>query len=242
MAALFVAASTQALSNTVPPITAPPWSFGAWVKPRSTGAGSSVIFEFSGTTDDRPVYRSGATWGCYGGNSASLFGTVTANVWHYIVHRHISTTNTRTAVLPITGTSQHGAVADGASMTYLRATLGAGQAGASPGTFATPWDGDIAEAWLTKTDVQPDGLQLGEGLLQQFAFHGPLSVPHVAGNLIFYQAFLSSLASDTSRRDEVFLNAPQTWTNVNGVTLSPHAPVCGDYVRASGRSSLLVPI
>src|SRR6185369_10880148 len=141
MARRFVAASSQYLTNSSPPITAVPCTFACWCRPTTTGTtqwpmslansgGGNFIalgLEAAGTVR---AYRFDGSTG-----ATSSAGTYTTNAWNHI-GAVFSSTTAETAYLNGTGTSgSHAAVVPTGIDTMRIAQL-----------FSQYLDGDMAEA------------------------------------------------------------------------------------------------
>lgn len=235
MSANFVNASSQRLVNSSPGFTDYPFTVGLWVMPVSATAGAYFTLADTGTNNNQIMVEQSTTQirisAVAGGTSAAatITTTFTANKWHYIVARAISSTNRRIAGVFPAGQTLHAASSTSRAPTSMDTLAIGAYENSSPGIF---FDGMIAELWYTATDIQADGAQLQDSLLRQLAYGGPFSVPHIAKDIIEYRSFKSTLDSKYENWCEVYSqSAKQNWTNTNGVTIGPHPPLPGSYVR-----------
>jgi hypothetical protein len=119
----------------------------------------------------------------------------------------------------------------------IKWTVGALNNNGTPEAFL---DGLVGEFWTTNTDISADAGQLPDWLVQQLAYGGPFSVPHIAKDIVDYRSFRSGLASDQDRVGEGYPGrfGRRTWSNVNGVTLGAHPPLPANYARPPGFTPL----
>lgn len=237
MAASFVSASSQKLTNSASPITAFPATLAFWCYPATTNlqllagffdtATAINYFRiFTGVTGQFRITISDTTSGQVGASA----GTTTANAWHFLVTRWISATNQRIAVLNADGSTAHGQqTASRTPLSIDTVAIGVSET-SSPSNF---YDGSIGEFWVTNSDIQEDGAQLQESLLWQLAYGGPFSVPHIAKDIIEYRSLRKYPSSEGDEIGEVYFGAAgrQTWTSTNGVTTGPHPPLPYWYVK-----------
>ena len=231
MSASFVSASSQRLLNTASPVTAYPFTIGLWVKP-TTLAVAKVIVSVGDPADTNHInlyQRTGNIFQIFttGAGSSTGGGTV-SNQWFFFVLRAISATNRRWDYI-----AQDGSTAT--DSTNVSGPLGAMTSialGATASTVgASFFDGNIAEFWVANTDIQLDGLVLQQAMLQQLAYGGPFSVPHIAKDIADYRSLRSALDSNQDNLSdyESGNKGRQTWVNTNGVTLGAHPPLPGWY-------------
>lgn len=233
MAASFLAASSQRLLNSTPPVTNYPFTVGMWVYPTTTGAVRS-FWSLGDTAGTANFWRLSQTatnvWQFTAQPNSADAGTVTANRWAFLVARGINATNRRVSALQYNGVVAHGqnttnTTPAGIDVMAIGATIVSVQ--------THFFSGLIGEFWYTNTDIQADGAQLQDATLRQLAYGGPSSLPHIAKDIIEYRSFWSALSSDQDKPEEVYWGAAgrQTWVNVNGVTRGPHCPLPMNYRR-----------
>lgn len=226
MSAFFNSASSQRLLNTATPITTYPLSVGLWVRPTTTGTTKKMWSDSdtAGSTNFFEIQQNST-----GGFSAAAAGflatagTAVANRWFYIVARFISTINRQLSVLSTDGTIATGSDVSSANpVSIVNMSLGASAATTGLAFF----DGNIAEWWITNTDIQSDGLALMASTLRQLAFNGPFSVPAVSDALVDYRSLRSSLGSETDTEIDYVPGrfGRKIWVNANGVLRSAHVP------------------
>lgn len=244
MAAEFVSASGQRLSSAAP-LTAPPFTVGAWVFPTTVAAGVAVIYSLSNSTlasNWLAISRNGAAFRITaqdGTATNTAFGTATANAWHFIVGRFAAATNRKAAVLHPDGSTAFGSSVTSRTPTGIDV---AGIGARNNGSIVELWDGSIGELWVAKADIQPDGAQLLDSTLRQLAYGGPFSVPDIAKDIIEYRSFRKHPASDGDEIGEVHHGAlgRQVWTNTNGVTIGHHPPLPYWYEKPGQRRVPLI--
>lgn len=242
MSLQLVAASSQYLINSAPPVTATPWTAAYWLK-TPTGTVDQVPWNLINTgADDNywSMYKNNAGtlfFQCQGGATYTEVGSTTAlisNAWTYIVYRAISATNRRGSLLHANGVIDNVQNTTSVTPSGINA-LGIGQyVGLAPGA---PLDGSIAEFALWNADVQADGGQLLDSTLRQMAYGGPFSLTHMLGKIVDYQSFKTGLTSDRARAGEVFNGAGfnrQVWTAVNAPALGPHVQLPATYMKPPG--------
>jgi hypothetical protein len=222
--------TSQYLINSAPPALTYPYTLGVWVKTNSIAAGTAnvAILATTSSSTNLSLYRSAAQWTMYANGPIVAIGAATVGLWTFLLVRYQSATNARAAMLDATGFSAHVSTTTAVSMTPTNWSLGAKFDTAASGFF----DGQIAEFWITNTDVQPDGAQTSDALLRQLAYNGPFSVPHVASALIEYRSLKSVLSSDRDKLDEVYWGTKgrQTWVNTGGAILGAHPPLAPGYL------------
>lgn len=237
MSVLFASASSQYIANAASPITAVPFTVGLWWRVTTagvnralwsiadTGAGSHYWALLAGT-GDALLFRCAAG----GADADANAGTISANRWYFSVCRAISTTNRRQALLD----SATGAIVHAVSITSRTpANVDTIAVGARVDNAADAFiDGSVAEFWYCDVDIQADGAQLQDWMLQQLAYYGPFSVPHLAASIVEYRSFRSRLGSDQDAPREVYCRGTRpTWTAVNGPIIDAHPPLAGGYFR-----------
>ncbi len=249
MAAFFVSASAQRLTNFAPPLVSGgyPLTVGLWAYPTTTGTLRS-FFTFGASANNTNSLRLDQTAANAfdiaaqaGGSTAhAAAGTVTANQWYFLLARFIGAANRRISVLPFNGS----AISSGQSTTSVTPTLNQIAFGSYFGSSnQQAFDGLIGEAWYTATDVQADNAVIQSSLMRQLAFGGPFSVPHIAKDIIEYH----SLRRHPLRGDGSDLyvgggKGVQAWTNAGGVTIGPHPPLPYWYASLRHTRRAMVPI
>lgn len=253
MSASFVSASSQSLSQTTVPITAVPFTVGMWVRPTTTGVTKRFwsLCSTSAALFTTPKFDIGQTGGdtwfievaediVAPNTDNPAVGTVTANVWAFVLGRFITSTNRRLSVLQFDGSSAHVqgtlSLTPGGPVDVM--TVGALNTGISSSFF----EGQLGEFWYTNTDIQADGAQTQESLLRQLAYGGPFSVPHIAKNIVEYRSLRKAVSSDRDDESEVYFRGPfgkRTWTNVGSTTVSHHPPLPYWYVKPEQNERVL---
>lgn len=247
MAGNFTAASTQYLSNSAPPVLDYPLTVAFWFNLAAVGTVSRSLWGLSdtATTNNYLRIRMGANEqvniGAAAGGAASenaVATTLVPDTWNFLIARFISATSRRLSILFPTGAiaSVNGTTST-APTGMDRMTFGANQTSAGA---TDPWDGLIAEAWYTNTDIQADGAAIQGDLMRQLAYGGPFSVPHIAADVLEYRSLRCGLASDQDNAEEVYAQARQTWSNVNGVTLGAHPPLPYWYEKPKAAAGLVM--
>lgn len=237
MSAFFTASSNQYLSNAAPIVVAPPFTVGMWVNLTAVGNAARTLFALSdtGTTNNYTLLRmtsaellsitarAGGTEA--GANVAS--GSIPAGRWSFVLGRFITTTARRCSFYIAHGTGA-GAVSHG-SISSLRAATGIDTLTIggllTSGGLTEPWDGGIAEYWLTNDDVQPENAATYDWLVRQLAWGGPFSVPYLARSVVEYRSFRKYPSSDADDLSEVYYTARPTLVNNAGVTTYAHPPL-----------------
>src|SRR5882757_96238 len=230
MSASFVTASNQRLFNAATPITGYPCSVGLWVRPTATGV-ASRIFQIADSASTNSFSLEVNTSNqfeieCNGGTSIAIVTTptFTSGNWYYLVGRFISATNRRLVVL-----SFDGAIGSISSVVNTTPTGLINMAlGGDARTTAVNWfTGNVAEWWITNTDIQPDGTALSNQTLAKLAYNGPFSVPIVANNLVDYRPLRYELGSEEDSGLDYYQGrlGRKNWVNTNGVTVGPHTPL-----------------
>lgn len=229
--------SSAKLTVTSPPFTALPLSFGCWVKTTTVAAGNAVILSLWNNTSSASygIYRESATMTIWGGaTSTSIVATMVANRWYYVVFRFIATANKRLSVVDELGVLSAGQNVDTTVTAIQNWDVGWEGLTASPVNF---WSGNMAEFWITDTDIQPGGGVLDNATLRQLAYYGPFSVPLVRNNLVHYRSFRSVTDDRSETPSEVFHGkyGRISWGITSGLTSGGPPPIYGGY--ESGRRS-----
>lgn len=250
MAVNFEAASSQYLVNGTTsglPTTGYPFAVGMWAKLTAADVVTRTLWGLSdtGSASNYLIVRMttteliGCTAAAGGAESNNVLATACpAGGWVFIVARFISSTSRWISGLFPNGVVNHTQGVTARAPTGLD-TITIGATNTSSG-ISSPWDGGMAEYWLSKADVQADGAQLQESLLRRLAYGGPFSVPHIAKDIIEYRSFRVNPSGDGV--GEVFhgLAGRQTWSNVNGVTTGPHPPLPYWYRKPDDSTRMLV--
>lgn len=241
MSAQFAGGSSQNINAPAPSqIAAVPFTAAFWVSVTATTGGQYVWSLHDGGTncwfDVVVTFGTAFSFDCtasnFGGVVGAAAGTVVANRWFFIVCRGISATNRRIAVLDsVTGAASH------AQNTTSKVTTGIithnlgclmGGSGSNQGYMT----GNIAEYWVTNTDIQEDGAQLIDATLRQLAYGGPFSIPHIGQNVIDYRSLRKSpIENDMVETYASPVIGPQKWTNTNTATVGPHPALPYWFVR-----------
>lgn len=233
MAARFATARTSA----APVFTTLPFTAGGWARTLTIAAGSSALFSWWAAldVDTYEVYRSGPTLRVWGGTTSTDVLTLVAGRWFYFILRGITTSNKRLSAVDSLGTIGNGQSTDTASITPLAYSVGA------EGDDSQPWNGDVAELWMTDTDIQPGGGVLDTTTLLYIAYNGPMAVPYIANNLVFYRSFRSTTDGVRENAEDVYQGkyGKLTWTASTGITTSDHPPLM--YQRALSRTHMEMP-
>ena len=238
MSAVFVSGSSTRLVNSAPPVTGYPCTVGMWHLASVALSGSSKCFW--SLTDGNGYFiifwsngSSAVAIQAYDGVGpfeTTVAGTLTANVWYYVLVRFISSTNRRLSVLLPDGSVAH--AAGTTAVTLPTATsMSIGCANNGPTLL---WDGNVAEMFVTGTDIVPDNGQTPEWLIRQLAYRGPFSVPYIRKDILDYQSLRSSF--EGGRVGEAFsgVKGKQIWAKTNAVTLGAHPPLLGGYKTFPG--------
>lgn len=244
MAASFISASSQRLTNSASPITVVPFTVGCWFQTDNTATQGVWSITDTGTSANyfylRKIIGQLQLRCAAGAGAASVgVGTLVSNAWFFTLTRCISATNRRLSILNSDGSAAHGQETTSMTPTGID-TIAIGCLNINiPQDFL---GGQVAEFWYTNTDIQADGIQTQDALLRQLAYGGPLSVPHIAKDIIEYRSFRKYQASDGDELSEVYSGSfgPQTWANVNGVTNSAHPSLPYWYVKPNQVQTELV--
>jgi hypothetical protein len=240
MSAEFVGASSQSLNLASPVLTAAPFTIGLWCRASATGEHVAVLSNTTSSTMWVSLEVASATQWDLGTNADDAFvNGFTANAWTFIVIRYISGTNRRIATLTAAGTIAHAQGTTSQTLSGInQLRLGGFQSSASN---TSDLNGNVAEFWYTKTDIQADGAQLNDNLFRQLAYYGPFSVPYIGASVVEYRPFLQSRGSDTEITGEVYYGASgrQVWINQNSVSVGEHPPLPGAYVRPGDRAGIM---
>lgn len=240
MAGDFTIASSQSLrSSTLFPATGYPMTIGAWVNARTLPATNQVIAGLGHSAAANSLFTNiQATTGKFRisalaagtAQDTMTVGVCAVNTWNFVLGRFINATNRRLDVLFSGGATEHVQNTVSSSPAVLdTTTIGARLAAGSLSSF---FDGLIGEVWFTNTDVQIDAAALDDSLLQQLAFGGPFSVPHVAAGLVEYRSLQKAPISNEIGQFYAAKASP-TWINSNGVTIGPHPPLPYWYANPS---------
>ena len=234
MSARFVSASSTYLSSGS---FIPTYPFTVALKVFPTTTGSNKVFWSVGAfgANDYWVLQQASSnvWQILSARSTvqtSSAGTVTANQWAFLVGRFISATNRRLSVLDYNGAVSH-VQNTTSSNPQLLDNMGLGCR--ASGTKTLFFDGNIAEYWITDTDIQPGGTQLLDTTLRQLAWGGPFSWPLVAKDLVEYRGLVTAIESRSDRAGDVYFGkfGRLTWDNNNGVAIGAHCPLPYWYVK-----------
>lgn len=240
MAGSFVRASSQFVSRASVSLPAGlyPFTIAAWVNPASIPAAtmtavgfhtssSNVNFAYLGVTSTTGTPR----LTCQGtGNQATTTATgLTTGNWSFMLGRFINTTNRRLSVLHYNGVLEHAQGTTSVVLASQDTTAVGAFVGSANSNF---FDGRIGEFWYTNTDIQADAAQLQDSTLQQLAYGGPFSVPHIAKDIVEYRSLRKHPSSDGDDGFEIYSSVGrQTWTNTAGVSIGDHPPLPYSYVR-----------
>lgn len=248
MAADFDGASTQYLNCSAPTLTlAPPFTVGMWVNLRAVGSTQRALFSMSDTGTASNWLLFDMTTGeqlsmrAIAGGSAVATNVTTAltvGTWNFGLARFITASNRRLACLFHTGLIQHANNGTSRAPTGMD-TITIGANVTSTGV-AIPWDGLIGEYWITQGDVGLVTTALPDDLIRQLAYGGPFSVPHIADKIFEYRSFRQFPTNAGDDSSDVFVRNPQTWENVNGVTIGPHPPLPYWFVKPGQVKSQLI--
>lgn len=233
---------TQYLVNSTTPLTTVPITVGAWVRSTSANSSYKAVWNLgvATNTDRFALYQSGGNKWMALITAASTddltceAGTVTANVWMFMVARFITSTNRRIGVLSNDGSTAHvQSTVSSAPAAADRISIGAIPDGTEP--FA----GQIAEIWYTNTDIQVDNAQLQDSLLRQLAYGGPFSVPHVADDILEYRSFRKH--PFRNEVGEVYFGGKgaQIWAPTSTPTVGFHPPLPYWYIKPGQRKTEL---
>lgn len=248
MSAQFVGASSQNL-NAGAKVTDVPFTAGIWVLVTATTGGQYLWSLHDGGVncwiDLQTSFGTAWSFDCtasgFGGVVSAAAGTVVANTWFFVIVRGISVTNRRIAVLnSVTGAASHAQNTTSKVMTgIITHNLGCLLGGsASNQGYAT---GNVAEYWITNTDIQEDGLQLQDATLRQLAYGGPFSIPHIGQNVIDYRSLRKSpVENDMVETYASPVIDPQKWTNTNAATVGPHPALPYWFARPGQKLQSLV--
>ena len=212
-----------------------PFTVGLIAKLTAVGSVSRVLWGLTdtGTADNyllirMPNTEAPAVVAAAGGtdNSTTAAGTMTAGAWMFILGRFVSSTERKIN----TYSFSNGAIATGVTTT-ARAPTGMDTitlgALSTSGGISLPWDGAIAEYWLANADVGSPGVSIPNQDVHALALKGPFAFSHIVKNLVEYRSFRKSLLSTSDDPSETYYGGwgRHTWTETNGVTISPHPPL-----------------
>lgn len=226
MAATFTAASVQFLTGAAMPITTYPFSAGVWIKQPSTGDVSLFFMTDGGGPNyfalalfnGNPYVSASDTNGEVDADLAGI--TLNSGKWVFLLGRWVSATNRWCSLLQDDGSTVHAQNTTSRTPAGLTTMYLGSYDGSGTGAF----DGSMAEFFLLNADVQPDGAQTQDTLLRQLAYGGPLSLPHLAGNVIDYRSLRKHPTCEDAGEIAWGAKGKQTWIN-NGVTTGPHPPL-----------------
>lgn len=237
MAALFTAASTQALTNAAPAVVDYPITVGFWFLPPANPASNATLWSLSDTATTSNYFKiyvnSSGNFNLSASTTASGALITTTSVamtqdrWTYVMGRFISSTNRRIQTLLPTGQI------DAAQGTGSRVLAGMDTMTVGAMTHTSTIEhcsGSIGEFWYANADVQPDGAAIQDSLMWQLAYGGPFSVPHIADKIVEYRSFLES--PTVNKLGLVYsIGALPTWINTNGAGIAAHPPLPYWYVK-----------
>lgn len=247
MGALFTAASTQYLVNSAPAVTTMPFTVGMWFY--NSAATLRTLWSLCATANTTNGYRIDNNGGTPAGITATSYGSATGTAtatptqgvgaikWGFCVCRFISASSRRVSAINHLSEIGHGTNITASTVTSPAQMFIGAKGGSS---IAQPWDGFLAEFWMTNTDIQPDGLQLSNETLRQLAYRGPFSIPSVRSSLVDYRSMRQGIGSETDISSDYFYGSTirPTWVNTNGVLrgrhvefLSPNYVGPGDFTR-----------
>jgi len=221
-----------------------PWMLGCWTKPAQNGDllgwGRST-----GTTDATTLYLAGT--GKFGirCRTASIENTITgsqvitANTWHFVFGRSISSTSRRLSIIFPGGLVEH--VQDTASQPAGSQCdlLAVGCQLMSAATGGTFYDGAVAECWWCPNKEVFGDVQLSTALLFQLAYQGPFSIPTLAPYVAEYLALRDWIppgfnGGPNNNQRDTGINTQTLWTQVKSsgsIILTDHPPLPYSYVR-----------
>jgi hypothetical protein len=228
MSLKFVGASNTYLNLANPPLptTGYPFNAGMWVNLSSNDQDYILYFGEFALQGHYLYLHNDDTLNYYAYDGADFLAATIAgfpqNTWCYILMRGISATNRRLSLLRHGGAISHAQQTTDITFTNSldRLSIGAENDGSPNGMT-----GLLGEFFYTATDIQPDGAQTSDALLQKIAYNGPFSVPRIQKDIIEYRSFRGHI--ERNPPDRVYFKprfGPQAWTNNNGVTNAPHVP------------------
>jgi hypothetical protein len=233
--------STSRLSVASPPFTALPISFGMWAKTFTIAAGNAVFFSWYNDTSANSygVYRESSSMTIWGGALSTTAVTMVVGRWYYVVGRLVASNNKRLSVLDELGGTTNVQNTDVTAFAAQHFDLGSE---GPVGSVVNYWSGNIAEFWMTDTDIQPGGAALDNSTLRQLAYYGPFSIPLVRSNLVHYRSFRSVTDDGIEKPSEVFHGkyGRISWGMTTGMTSSSHPPIYGGY-EPGRRSRRVIP-
>lgn len=214
------------------PITAYPFSVGAWVFPTQVGSNDTAFFCIGGASSHfhrvgQPLGNSwliGTAAGGAASNANAGVGSLVANTWHYVIGRFISNTNRR-----ISAMLQDGSIVHAQNTTNLTPTITTMVVGAriQGGAYSQHFRGSIAEMWICSADVQADTGQLNDNTLRQLAYGGPFTNSRVMNNLVEYRSFRTMIEGADQIGESWWVTQPQ-WSAAGGggsFITAPHPPL-----------------
>jgi hypothetical protein len=229
------------LSVASPPFTALPISFGMWVKTFTIAAGNAALFSWYNDTANNSygAYREGSAMTVWGGAVSTNVLTMVVGRWYYIVGRFITSSSKRLSALDELGAMVNIQNTDVTAFAAQHWDLGnEGPVGAVVNYLS----GNMAEFWMTDTDIQPGGAALDNSMLRQLAYYGPFSIPLVRSNLVHYRSFRSVTDDGIEKPSEVFHGkyGRLSWGMTTGLTTGGHPPIYGGY-EPGRRSRRVIP-
>lgn len=237
MSARLTGASTEYFQLSSPLVTAPPFTIGIWANLAAVGTVARTIF---GLSDSAQVNQQFALkmnntevpfMHIQGGGSATntaLTTALTAGAWVYFVVRWISSTNRW-----LTALHSNSGLIESVQNTTSRTPTGQNTmtVGALVGSGGAiePWDGMIAEFFISNVDIGLEGAStISADFLRQLAYGGPFSIPHVAQSVKHYRSFRSAVQQGDLNPQE---GLTTTWQSINTPELGVHPPLPGWYCK-----------
>lgn len=253
MSLKMVAASTQYLTQSAPPLLDYPFNIGLWMNLSAvsnvartlfclTDTGAASHFLSIGMTSAELLRISAAAGGTV--NSGTATTALVAETWNFSVFRFVASNQRRFRPVYANGFSgEVGSTATARAPTNMDAILlGALNSG---GTISEPWDGMLAEYWIMKGDIM-DGVETTDAyswLMRELRMRGPFALPHIARKVVEYRSFRTGI--NGGGPDDIYFaqpgvgsgagspTRPGPWTDNNGVTIGPHPPHVAGWVKAS---------
>lgn len=260
MGLLFASASSQYLTLVPsPPVTAVPFTIAAWMRPTTVaGPNAEYCIGMSNSGSDNSFHYiirradtgAGFKWAAYSEDTGALSGisakagTPTAGQWDFVVGRFVGSSSRWCDVLAGTGGTDHG------QSTTTNTPAGINNQSLGSILFLTGgaqafFDGNVAEFWMTDSDVQGEDAALSDSLLRQLAYGGPFSVPHVASRLVMYRSFRDGVTGSNLTSAYAKRYGDMQWSATNSPIVSIHPPLPYWYARPNSqirpRAPLWVP-
>ena len=245
MAALFDTLVSSYLVNSAPTVLGYPFSVGIMVRLKAASNVIRGIWALSsiGTSTDYFEIRMSATEVLQMATSSSLvaqellspLGASVPDKWQFILARFISPTNRNMSVLAHTGNFGTTVGVTNLNPSGLSLmTIGAisTAAGLRDANVTVPWDGSIAEFWMTNSDAYPShGGSVNKNFMVSLKERGPFAFPNIGNNIVEYRSFRKYPTHEANDPNEVYYISSQAirWANVNGVGIAPHAPLVPQY-------------